>query len=140
MKVNSRASCTIYLFLSFMNLGKQKKFNEKLIALNEQPPDSIAPEAFDAYLQGLYHFRMETPEHLEKAIARYDDALLIDPSFARAYASKVVPVYLLGDKYGRMPSDAAFYLAKDYVDKALERLNNELPEAYIAQGIVRQLD
>ncbi|MBX2819888.1 MAG: protein kinase [Rhodothermaceae bacterium] len=119
-------------------LSKEEKFIEKRVALNDQPPDSIAPEAYDAYLQGRYHFRMETPDHLEKAIDRYDDALLIDPSFARAYASKVVPTYLLGDKYGRMPSDAAFYLAKDYVDKALT-LNNELPEAYIAQGIVRQL-
>ena len=117
--------------------SKNKRFLSKKPALHDQP-ESVAPEAFDAYLQGLYHFRMETPDHLEKALDLYDDAILLEPSFARAYASKVVPTYLLGDKYGRMPSEAAFYLAKDYVSKALT-LNNELPEAYIAQGIVRQL-
>lgn len=116
--------------------SKNKRFFNKS-ALKDKP-ESVAPEAYDAYLQGLYHFRMETPDHLEKALDLYDDAILLEPSFARAYARKVVPTYLLGDKYGRMPSAAAFYLAKDYASKALT-LNNELPEAYIAQGIVRQL-
>ena len=117
--------------------SKKKRFPNKNLALDEKP-ESIDPDAFDAYLQGLYHFRMETPDHLEKALDLYDDAILLEPSFARAYASKVVPTYLLGDKYGRMPSEAAFYLAKDYASKALT-LNNELPAAYIAQGIIRQL-
>ena len=116
-------------------LGKSLK-NRKLA--DEKRPESIAPEAFDAYLQGKHHFQMETPEHLEKAIELYNEAILLEPSFARAYASKVVPTYLLGDKYGRMPSEAAFYLARDFANKALS-LNNELPEAYIAQGIIRHL-
>ena len=99
---------------------------------------SIVPEAYDAYLRGRYHFELETPDHLELAIEMYEEAILIDPSFARAYASQVVPTYLLGDKYNRMPSHSAFYLARNLASKALE-LNDQLPEGYIAQGIVRQL-
>lgn len=114
-----------------------KEFIGTNLALEEQQ-ESIAPEAYDAYLQGQHHFQMETPEHLDKAIELYDRAILREPSFARAYASKVVPMYLLGDKYGKMHSEAAFYLAKNFAAQALS-LNNQLPEAYIAQGIVRQL-
>ena len=99
---------------------------------------SVDPDAYEAYLRGRYHFQMETPEHLEKAIDWYDEAILKAPSFARAYASKVVPTYLLGDKYARIPTEASFYLAREYADKALS-LDDQLPEAYIAQGIVRQL-
>ena len=99
---------------------------------------SIVPEAYDTYLRGKYHFELETPDHLEMALKLYDEAILIDPSFARAYASQVVPIYLLGDKYNRMPSHSAFYLAEKQAEKALE-LNAQLPEGYVAQGIVRQL-
>ena len=109
---------------------------------NREDPSSdlgtIVPEAYDTYLRGKYHFELETPDHLEMAIKLYDEAILIDPSFARAYASQVVPIYLLGDKYNRMPSHSAFYMAQNQASKALE-LNDQLPEGYIAQGIVRQL-
>ena len=99
---------------------------------------SIVPEAYDAYLRGRYHFELETPDHLEIAIKLYEEAIFLDPTFARAYASQVVPIYLLGDKYNRMPSHSAFYLAQLQATKALD-LNDQLPEAYIAQGIVRHL-
>lgn len=111
------------------------------LAEDQRPADgfgSIVPEAYNAYLQGKYHFQMETPDHLKMALEYYEEAIAIDDSFALAHASKVVPIYLLGDKYSHMPSHAAFYLARAEVETALD-LNDELPEAYIAQGIVRQL-
>ena len=108
------------------------------VASSVETPSTVNPEAYQAYLRGRYHFEMETPEHLEQAIDLYDEAILKDPTFARAYASKVVPTYLLGDKYARIQKEAAFYLATSYAEQALS-LDDQLAEAYVAQGIVRQL-
>ena len=99
---------------------------------------AIHPESFELYLRGRFHVEMETPDHLEQAIELFETATLKEPGFARAYASMVVPYYLLGDKYQRLPTEAAFYLAKHNAARALA-LDELLPEAHIAQGVVREL-
>lgn len=98
----------------------------------------IDPQAFEYFLKGRFHAEQETPDHLEKAIDLFDRSLLIDPGFARAHASLVVPYYLIGEKYERIHPEAAYELAKRAAKKAL-LLNDQLPEAHMAQGIVRQL-
>ncbi len=50
----------------------------------------------------------------------------------------VVPYYLLGDKYERLHPEAAFILAKQAAEKA-RGLDDNLAEAHIAQGVVREL-
>ncbi|MEM8485739.1 MAG: protein kinase [Bacteroidota bacterium] len=99
---------------------------------------AINPEAFELYLRGRFHFERETPDHLEQAIALFNRAILLEPSFARAHASLVVPQYLLGEKYERMHPEAANALAKRSAGNALE-LDESLPEAHIAMGVVREL-
>ncbi len=99
---------------------------------------SINPEAFELYLRGRFHVERETPDHLEQAISLFEQALLLEPGFARAYASMVVPQYLLGEKYERMHPEAANSLAKRAANNALE-LDESLPEAHVAVGVVREL-
>ena len=43
------------------------------------------PEAYNAYLQGRYFFDRRSKEDLEKAIGYYEQALQIDPNYARAW-------------------------------------------------------
>ena len=100
--------------------------------------EELNPEAFDLFLQGRFHVEMETPDHLEQAIKHFEAATLHESGFARAYASMVVPYYLLGHKYQRMPTNTAFFLAKQNAEKALT-LDETLPAAHVAQGVVREL-
>ena len=44
------------------------------------------PEAYNAYLQGRYFYDRRSKEDLEKAIGYYEQALQIDPNYARAWA------------------------------------------------------
>lgn len=99
---------------------------------------SIDPEAFEYYLRGKFHIERETPDHLEQGLKLFLEATVLEPGFARAYASMVVPNYLLGAKYERLHPEAAFVLAKQAADKALA-LDDQLAEAYVAQGVVREL-
>ncbi|MFK7845532.1 MAG: protein kinase [Rhodothermales bacterium] len=99
---------------------------------------SVNPKAFELYLRGRFHVEMETPDHLEQAIKLFNEAITLEPSFSRAYASKVVPYYLLGDKYERYHPEAAFALARGAATMAIA-LDEMLPEAHVAQGVVREL-
>jgi TolB-like protein len=53
-------------------------------SLDPAPP--VSPEAYDLYLRGLYHARLENRDDNAEAIAMFEKAVSIDPSFAAAYA------------------------------------------------------
>jgi len=57
------------------------------------------PEAYQLYLQGLYHWHKRTPEDIRKSIALFQQAIEKDPSYALAYAG-------LGLAYGVLPSNS----------------------------------
>jgi eukaryotic-like serine/threonine-protein kinase len=46
----------------------------------------VTPEAYDAYLKGLYFSAKLTPDTLQKAVAYFNLAIEKDPTFAPAYA------------------------------------------------------
>lgn len=47
---------------------------------------SINPAAHDAYLKGRYFFNRPSDENLERAIAQFDTAVKLSPTFAPAYS------------------------------------------------------
>ncbi len=47
---------------------------------------SVDPAAHDAYLKGRYFFDRPSDENLEKAIAQFDTAVKLSPTFAPAYS------------------------------------------------------
>ena len=56
------------------------------------------PEAYQLYLQGLYHWNKRTAEDIRKSIALFRQAIDKDPSYAKAYAwlamaYLIVPIY-----------------------------------------------
>jgi TolB-like protein/Flp pilus assembly protein TadD len=76
----------------------QDRFTQKIIAalaveltaddqvlLASRGTDNV--EAYDAYLQGLEHFRRNTRDDLAMAVEYYKNAIELDPDFARAHAS-----------------------------------------------------
>ena len=49
--------------------------------------ETDSPEAYDAFLRGWAHYRLQTPEDFAKAIVYLQNAIEIDPSFGRAHVA-----------------------------------------------------
>ena len=56
---------------------------------------SVNPEAHDAYLKGRYFFNRPSDENLQKAIAQFEEAVRLSPTFAPGY-SGLSDAYSLG--------------------------------------------
>ena len=89
-------------------------------------------DAYQAYLQGRYHWNKRTPEEFEKAIVFFKQAIEKDPNYALAYSG-------LADTYNLFPNFGDFK-RKDYAPqakgaalKALE-LDPNLAEAHASLG------
>jgi eukaryotic-like serine/threonine-protein kinase len=91
---------------------------------------AVNPAAYEAYLKGRYHWNFHTSDELQKAIAEYQRAIQLDPSYALAYVG-------LSEAYHILPlnADAAAQevlpKAKDAALKALE-LDPQLSDGHVA--------
>ncbi len=47
--------------------------------------ETSSPQAHDLYMQGEYQYNLRSPQSLEKAVQLFNQAIAVDPSFARAY-------------------------------------------------------
>jgi TolB-like protein/tetratricopeptide (TPR) repeat protein len=57
---------------------------------------AVAPEVYEAYLKGRYHWNQRTDESLRAAVAEFQTALTLDPTYAPAYAALADCYNLLG--------------------------------------------
>jgi TolB-like protein/DNA-binding winged helix-turn-helix (wHTH) protein len=64
---------------------------------------SIDPEAYEAYLKGLYFSNKRSLPNFERAIYYYEDAIARDPSFAAAYSG--LGEALIGEAFAGKPFD-----------------------------------
>ena len=94
--------------------------------IEKKGTDSL--EAYDLYLQGLYHQNKLTPEGLGKGLEYFNRAIGLDPRFARAHAAVGVTYDLLGGWAIQHPREAV-PKAKAAAARALE-LDDTLAEAY----------
>jgi len=90
------------------------------------------PIAYDLYLKGLHELRKENPADRPDAIAYFQQALEVDPRFARAYAA-------LAETYLRSVNITEGALmkskARDAVSRALA-IDPELAEAHASLGFL----
>jgi serine/threonine-protein kinase len=90
-------------------------------------------DAYTTYLKGRFHFNKFTETGLRKAYDLFQQALLQDPGFARAYAG-IADVWCdLADDW--VPPDDAYPRAKAAAERALQR-DPELADAMISIGKV----
>ncbi|MGD0011566.1 MAG: protein kinase, partial [Terriglobia bacterium] len=92
----------------------------------------VIPAAYDAYLEGRYHYNKETANDWQKARQCFEQAAQIDPNYAPAYAG-------LADYYwstDELPPDVGIRKAKQYALKALG-IDSTLAEAHTSLGAVR---
>jgi adenylate cyclase len=90
-------------------------------------------EAYNAYLQGLYHYNTWSKEGLEKSIAYFEQAIGRDPKFAKAFAAMAFS-YDLHAEMGYLPPDEAFPKLKEAAHRALE-IDATTAEAYTALAV-----
>jgi TolB-like protein/DNA-binding winged helix-turn-helix (wHTH) protein len=94
------------------------------------------PEAFDAYLQGHYHFERDTDKDMEIAAKYYERATQLDSSYALAWVG-LSRVRNRQVNAGLIPADESHRLAREAAGQALA-LNPNLAEAHAQMGRVKQ--
>jgi TolB-like protein/tetratricopeptide (TPR) repeat protein len=92
----------------------------------------VDPEAYRAYLRGMYDWNRRTKEDLERGNARFEEAIRLDPGFALAYAGLANGYLVLGN-WGWIDPHEAKEAGKRNVLRALE-LDPNIAEAHAALG------
>ena len=95
-------------------------------------------EAYNLYLQGLYHWNKRSGVALKKGIEFFQKAIEKDPNYALAYSGLADSHCLLG-WYGGASSKESLPKSKEAAKKALE-IDRELPEALASMGFVLKWD
>ena len=90
------------------------------------------PEAYDLYLNGLYHCYKWTDEGLRKSIEYFEKALEKDPQFAPAYA-KIADYYHFSSHIGLFSPQNILPKWKAAALRALE-IDNGLSDAHLAMA------
>jgi TolB-like protein len=91
-------------------------------------PHPVDPEAYEAYLQGRYHWNRRSGEALPKAVQSFHQAIARDPTYAASYSGLADCLSVLG-YWGLVPPDEGCGRAKGLAQKAIE-MDNSLPEAH----------
>jgi serine/threonine protein kinase/Flp pilus assembly protein TadD len=88
----------------------------------------IKPEAYQAYLKGLFYWNKRTADDLWKAIAHFEEAIEKAPDYALGYVG-LADCYNLISLYGDVPPKEFFPKAKEAALKAIA-LDETLAEAH----------
>ncbi len=93
------------------------------LALGRQ--ETAVPAAYDSFLQGWEHYRRATSEDFVKAIPYFEDAVRLDPSYARVHAVLAMVYFLAYDEgwAGALgdTADDAFRKSRDHLKLAKAR-------------------
>lgn len=93
-------------------------------------PGTNNPEAYDAYLQGLFYLQKRSNEDARKATDFFKQAIHLDPNFAGAYAKLSHNYYNSAYLAFDMSSEEVAALARDAAKKAIE-LDPNLADGYV---------
>ncbi len=102
------------------------------ISIHTPPRQDL--RAVEFYLKGRYYWNRRTAESLNRAVDAFTQAIVIDPSYAEAYAG-LANTYNLLRQYSAMPESVAYPRALDAANKAVA-LNDSLSEAHRARAFV----
>lgn len=92
----------------------------------------VNPEAYEAYLRGMTHWRLLTPADLDLAMQYFESAREIDPAFGPAYAGIAITWGALV-MTAQVPAEVANPLRLAALAKAVE-LGSESAEVHWAAG------
>jgi TolB-like protein/DNA-binding winged helix-turn-helix (wHTH) protein/Tfp pilus assembly protein PilF len=94
----------------------------------------VHPEAYDAYLKGLFELNKRTPADLQKSFVYFGLASQKDPQFAPAYAAMAYSYYVAAAWTYLSPTEA-YPKAKAAAQKALA-IDDQLADSHLAYAEV----
>lgn len=98
---------------------------------------SARPDAYDAYVRGLYFWNQRTAEGIREAARYFQDAVRRDPDYAAAHAGLADTLALSAVlRYGPLPPARAYEQARAAAQRALQ-LDDTLAAAHTALALVR---
>ncbi|HTQ60899.1 MAG TPA: tetratricopeptide repeat protein [Candidatus Solibacter sp.] len=100
-------------------------------------PPTNNPEAYEAYLRGIYFFEKQNPNDLQRAVRYFESAIQKDPAYAAAYAGRA-ECFLWFAFLDELPASEAYSRAQEAVGKALE-LNDNLDTAHSVLALIARL-
>jgi len=104
---------------------------EELEALAVKPTENL--QAYDVYLRGKRYARRQTRQDLEFALQMFENAVMLDPSFALAYAGSANACAMFYCVWGR--DQVWLERAREASGKAVA-LRWDLPEVQVSQAWV----
>jgi TolB-like protein/lipoprotein NlpI len=96
----------------------------------------IYPFAHEAYLKGRFYWSKRSAESSKKALAHFQQALDLDPTYAQGYAGLADSYVILG-YYNALAPMEAYPKAKAAAMKALE-LDHSLAEPHATMGVIKR--
>jgi eukaryotic-like serine/threonine-protein kinase len=101
---------------------------------------SVDPDVYEAFLKGRYYWNQRTSDSLRTAVAQFETAIALDPSYAPAYAALADCYNQLGTQMvgGGSPQEWR-PRAADAAMRAL-RIDATLAEAHATLGYVQHYD
>jgi adenylate cyclase len=99
------------------------------------------PQAYDAFLQGWDHYRRETTEDTAKAMAFFEQAIELDPTYGRAYAALAAAYWRLVTLHWQMAVGVEWLRSYEGLNENLAKaLESPTPLAYSvsAEWLARQ--
>jgi serine/threonine protein kinase/Tfp pilus assembly protein PilF len=97
---------------------------------------SVSPEAHDAYLRGRYFFNRPSDENLKKAIAEFEQAVRLSPTFAPAYSGLSDAYLWAGYNEGFLTASQARPKAKAAAERAVQ-LDSMSAEAHTSLAVFK---
>ncbi len=80
---------------------------------------SVNPDAYDAYLKGLYYWDQFTPQSLQLALQYFNTAIELDPDWAPPHAG-IAYYWMAVRQYGLAPPSITLPLINDNLNKAFK--------------------
>jgi serine/threonine-protein kinase len=102
-----------------------------------QAPPQARADAFEAYLQGAFHYSKQTKADLDKAEQYFNLALERDPTFALAYKGLALVCAMRGEA-GFQPPSETFPKANAFIAKALA-MDSTMAELHVSLASIRNI-
>ncbi len=99
-------------------------------------PLTHSPEAYQAYLKGLYFWHQFTPEGIKKGREYFQQAIQLDPNYALAYTGLANTYALASVGGGAISPTESMPKAREAAEKALQ-LDDTLGEAHTSLAIIK---
>lgn len=81
----------------------------------------VSSEAYDAFLKGWAHYRLQTPDNIAAAVSAFERAIALDPGYAYAHAALAASYWEAWEKGWVDKLNTSFFRVTKQVKKHLEQ-------------------